>query len=42
MIYAIAFVIVVASCFGLILVGSIHRARQQKKLYDAAEKYLKS
>jgi hypothetical protein len=28
--------------FILIVVGAVHRARQHKKLYDAADKFLKS
>jgi hypothetical protein len=28
--------------FTFIIVGAIHRAKQQKKVWDAADKYLKS
>jgi type II secretory pathway component PulK len=38
----IAVLVVIASPFALIIFGAIYRAKQHKKVWDAADKYIHS
>lgn len=42
MIFAIVFVLFVLGVFAFIFGAAIYRAKSQRKLYDAADKFLKS